>query len=144
MYFEDRKSITTKQRGRTAHLLQDTKSAMLTGAIDSNSTGGSARTASLAANLSSKMVSSSSVPMYRTSNLCGQSFAQCPMAPHQGQASEMALALWAASMSMGTRLPGEGWECANLAGGGTGAGLAKVNVEDWVDVVGTGTAQEEA
>ncbi len=47
-------------------------------------------------------------------------------------------------MSMGTGLPGEGWECANLAGGGAGVGLAKVDVEDRVNVVGTGTAQEEA
>src|SRR6266568_6086882 len=138
MHFEDRESITTKQRGRTAHPLWDTKSATLTGVDDSNSTGGLARTASLAANLSSRMVSSLSVPMYRTSNLCGQSFAQCPMAPHWRQALEMALALRAASMSMGTGLPGEGWECANLAGGGTGAGLAKV------DAVGTRTAWGEA
>src|SRR6266567_4681756 len=101
MHFEDRESITTKQQGRMADLLRDTKSATLTGVDDSNSTGGSARTVSLAANLSSRMVSSSSVPMYRTSHLCRQSFAQCPMAPHWWQASEMALALQAASMSMG-------------------------------------------
>src|SRR6266567_3630230 len=115
MHFEDRESITTKQRGCTAHPLRDTKSATLTGVDDSNSTGGSAGTASLAANLSSRMVSSSSMPIYRTSNLCRQSFAQCPMAPHRRQASAMALALRAASMSIGTGLPGEGWGCVNLA-----------------------------
>src|SRR6266567_7480067 len=144
MHFEDRESITTKQRGRMAHPLWDTKSATLTRVDNSNSTGGSAGTASLAANLSSRMVSSSSVPMYRTSNLCRQSFAQCLMAPHRQQASEMALVLWAASMSMGTGLPGERWECANLADEGAGTGLVKTDVEEWVVVVGTGAILEEA
>src|SRR6266567_9310599 len=58
VYFEDRESITTKQWGRTAHPLWDTKSTTLTGADNSNSTGGSAGTVSLAGNLSSRMVSS--------------------------------------------------------------------------------------
>ena len=47
-------------------------------------------------------------------------------------------------MSMGTGLPSEGWECANLAGGGAGTGLARTEVEEQVDVVDTGTILEEA
>jgi hypothetical protein len=71
----------------------------------------------------SMMVSNSSMVMWRTSNRSSQSFAQCPVFPHQRQVSGVDLALQAASMSIGTGLPGVGLLCANWVGGNVSADL---------------------
>jgi len=88
----------------------------------SPSTGVSADATSLAANLFSSSLSNLSVSMYRTSKRRSHSFAQCPVFPQCRQVSGVALAFHAASMSIGTGLPGDGFEWANRGGGAAGTG----------------------
>src|SRR5437016_11505419 len=89
IYCEYGKAITTIQRGRTTHSSLCTKSSVPAG------------TASLAANLSSRRVWSSSTSICRTSNLRLQSFAQCPGSPQRQQVSRSDLCLRTASIPIG-------------------------------------------
>jgi len=50
------------------------------------------------------------------------SFAQCLVFPQRRQVSGVPLAFRAASMSIGTGLPGDGFEWANRGGGAAGTG----------------------
>jgi len=55
--------------------------------------------------------------MYRTSKRRSHSFAQCPVFLQCRQVSGVALVFRAASMSIGTGLPGDGLEWAKRAAG---------------------------
>ena len=105
MYLKDRKMITTRQRGHTAHSLRGTKSSV--GADQSaDSSSVSEDATSSAANRCSRIAPNSSSVRCQTSNRRSQSFAQCPIFPHQRQVSGVCRALRAASISIRTGLLG--------------------------------------
>jgi len=103
-----------------AHLLRDTKSSTLAGG--SASSGVSADTMSLAANLISNCLSTSSVSMYQTSKWRSRDFAQCPVFPQRRQVLGVVLVFRAASMSIGTGLPEDRLEWMKRAAGVAGSG----------------------
>jgi len=60
--------------------------------------------------------------MYQTLKRRLHSFAQCPVFPQRRQVSGVVLVFCAASMSIGTGLPGDGLEWAKRATGVVGLG----------------------